>query len=572
MLQKILIVLMLGIFNSLALYSQNIIHAELLGKPTDTSISVQLFFDQDIEMSVRYGTLSGIYTQQTRWYSFMADTPAEIILTNLQPNTRYFYQVLYRRSDKDTHIFRREHTFHTQRAFNTPFTFVVQADPHLDEQSDTALYRLCLQNQLGDNPDFMIDLGDITMNDKLKNKSNRITRDTIVYRCHYLRSYYEEITHSVPLFIALGNHEGEAGWQLSNKNDNIAVWGTLERKKYFTNPSPNVFYSGDTTIHNDVGLRENYYAWEWGNSLFVVLDPYWYTMTKPDSMHGWRWTLGKAQYDWLHSVLRTTKSTYKFIFAHQLIGGEPDGRGGVEFADLYEWGGNNLDGTYGFSDNRSGWYKPIKELLKEYKVTIFFHGHDHFFAKQQKDCLVYQETPQPSHPNFQNAGQADDYGYVEGVILPNSGHLRVTVQSDNIKVEYIRAYLPNNETKTRKNKDVSATYSIGIINCYDSLYTSIPVLWNKNYKDELIHPNPFSTQTMFDLVLPNDDIISILITDSQGKIIRTLLSEDYITQGDYTLVWDAKDIYGNTVPSGNYYYSIHGRTSGTTSGILSFYK
>jgi uncharacterized protein (UPF0216 family) len=44
--------------------------------------------------------------------------------------------------------------------------------------------------------------------------------------------------------------------------------------------------------------------------------------------------------------------------------------------------------------------KPVKELLRENRVNIFFHGHDHFFGKQEKDCLVYQETPQPSHPNY----------------------------------------------------------------------------------------------------------------------------------------------------------------------------
>jgi hypothetical protein len=118
----------------------------------------------------------------------------------------------------------------------------VQADPHLDEQSDTALYKLCLMNQLEDNPDFMIDLGDFLMSDKLTNASKIIPRDTVTYRCNLLRSYYENIGHSVPLFIALGNHEGEAGWQLNNTANNVAVWGTLDRKKYFMNPSPNEFY------------------------------------------------------------------------------------------------------------------------------------------------------------------------------------------------------------------------------------------------------------------------------------------------------------------------------------------
>lgn len=110
------------------------------------------------------------------------------------------------------------------------FSFVIQADPHLDEQSDSLLYKRCLLNQLEDKPDFMVDLGDIFMSDKLKNSAGKITRDTITYRCHLMRSYYENSCHSVPLFMALGNHEGESGWQLNGTSENIAIWGTLERK------------------------------------------------------------------------------------------------------------------------------------------------------------------------------------------------------------------------------------------------------------------------------------------------------------------------------------------------------
>lgn len=69
--------------------------------------------------------------------------------------------------------------FHTQRPAGSTFTFVVQADPHLDAMSDTALYRRCLQNQLADAPDFLVDLGDIFMSDKMKNAQNQITHDTV---------------------------------------------------------------------------------------------------------------------------------------------------------------------------------------------------------------------------------------------------------------------------------------------------------------------------------------------------------------------------------------------------------
>lgn len=545
-----------------------VFHAEMLSRPTDHSITVQAFLGAAVEVCVQYGLNSGNLDQQTAWESVAADQSAEVLIDNLLADTRYFYRLCYRLPGPGAVILRPEHTFHTQRATGSTFTFVVQADPHLDQESDTALYRRCLQNQLNDAPDFMIDLGDFLMSDKLKNAQGKITRDTVAYRCHLLRSFYETSCHSVPLFIALGNHEGEAGWQLNGTDQNVAVFGTLERKKYFHNPVPDGFYSGDETQNAFVGQRESYYAWQWGDAQFIVLDPYWYTAPKPDSLHGWRWTLGKTQYDWLKTTLENSTAAFKFVFAHHLIGGDPLGRGGVEFADRYEWGGQNLDGTDGWAANRPGWDKPIKDLLAEHRVTTFFHGHDHFFGKQEKDCLIYQETPQPSLPNFQNANQADDYGYFEGQILPNAGHIRVTVGPDGVKTEYVRAYLPQNETPTRHNGDVSATYFIGPINCYDSLATGIPILWNANYSDELIYPNPSAGDVKIEFSLAQAERIDLSIFDANGRLIRRLLAGDLIPAGKFQLVWDGRDGAGNPPANGAYFWRINGEKGSLASGKL----
>ena len=528
-------------------------HTEFLGRPGDRSITVQLFFDQDVDMQLRCGTQSGTYPVQSSWQTFAAGTPAEITLSGLDPDKQYYYRVAYRKPGTTNEILRPEYRFRTAAPAGKTFTFVVQADPHLDEQSDTGIYRLCLKNQLADNPDFMIDLGDILMSDKLQNAARQIPRDTVTYRAHLMRSYYETMSHSVPVFIAIGNHEGECGWLNSANGNNVAVWGTLDRKKYFVNPEPDAFYSGDTTNYKYVGRRESYYAWEWGDALFMVLDPYWNTATKPDSLNGWRWTLGKTQYDWLKSTLERSNKKFKFVFAHQLVGGDPEGRGGVEFASRYEWGGDNLDGTYGFDTKRPGWYKPIRDVLKENRATIFFHGHDHFFGKQQQSCLIYQEVPQPSHPNFSNARQAADYGYFEGQILPNSGHLRVQVSPDGVKVDYVRVYLPRNETGTRKNRDVSASYYIGAKNCYDSLSTNIPVLWNEQYADELIYPNPFSRQTELRFSLQQDAPYRLFVTNQQGQTVRTLWDGQLIRKGSYLMVWDGRNDAGSELAPGMYY-------------------
>ena len=563
--KRYLLFILLGLQN--LAHGQKILFKEFLGKPTQKSVSVKVFFSSDVEISAQYGTTPGKYSTQTNWQGVKANEPGEILIDNLSPNTAYIYRVQYRLPASSNINYRPEFSFQTQKAIGGNFSFVVQADPHLDEQSDSALFRLCLKNQLADKPDFMIDLGDILMTDKLKNANGVIPRDTITYRSQLFRDYYETISHSVPIFISMGNHEGEAGWNLTNNENNIAVWGTLDRKKYFMNPSPNDFYTGDQTKHAYVGLRENYYEFTWGDAQFIILDPYWYTTSKPDANTGWRWTLGKTQYDWLRSSLEKSKAKFKFVFAHQLIGGDPNGRGGIEFADFYEWGGKNKDGSDGFAANRPGWYKPIKDLFTENRVNIFFHGHDHFYAKQDKDCLVYQETPQPSHPIFATANQAAEYGYVKGEIYPNTGHLRVNVNGDGVKVDYVRAYLPKNETATRKNRDVSASYFIGSKNCYDDKPNNL-VLWNTNYVDEMVYPNPVQQRTTISFTLKKPDSISLAIYNISGQRVKQLLSNNPVQDGSFQLAWDGTNEQNVHLPSGVYFYEFTGLNTPPKTGKI----
>ncbi len=571
--KKLLPAINLILVLSITTKAQTLWHKEYLGKPTNTSIAVQLMFLDSAEISVQYGTSSGVYPNQTSWQVFGDSSSAEIVISGLTPDTKYYYRVLYRHPSTTVTTTRPEFTFHTQRPPGSTFTFVVQADPHMDNLTDTAMYRLAIKNQLEDNPDFMIDLGDFLMTDKLLNSAHVVPFDTIPYRCNMLRNRYETESACVPIYNTIGNHEGECGWFNNGTANNYAVWDANERNKYFLNPAPDNFYTGDTSITPYVGQRKSYYAWQWGDALFIVLDAYWYTNPKPDSLHGWRWTLGKNQYDWLKTTLENSTATYKFVFAHQLIGGDTEGRGGVERANFYEWGGENIDSTAGFAANRPGWYKPIKDLLTEHHVNIFFHGHDHFFGKQEKDCMIYQETPQPSMPNFSNPpNQAAVYGYLQGQILPNAGHLRLTVSPTGVQVQYVRVFLPTQETASRHNKDVSATYYINTPNCYDSLATGTPVLWNSNYNDELIYPNPFLQETKIEFSLLKAEKINLTIFNENGQIVRRLIAGSIVPEGKFDIIWDGKDSNGSSLAAGVYYYSIQGEIGNEKKGKVVLMK
>jgi hypothetical protein len=276
----------------------------------------------------------------------------------------------------------------------------------------------------------------------------------------------------------------------------------------------------------------------------VVLDPYWYTLKKP----GWGWTLGVDQYNWFKNTLAASKAKFKFVFCHNLVGGSgTDARGGAEFAHLFEMGGSNEDGTWGFDQNRPGWGKPIHTLMVENKVSVFFHGHDHFYGKQEKDGVIYQEIPQPSGKNSTNISAAE-YGYVNGLLLPGHGYLSVTVSGEEAKVEYIRTYLPVEENTTRTNREVADSYIIKSSSSAVELGNNIPA----TLKMEQNYPNPFSDETTISYTVAAAKQVQLKVFDIYGREIVTL-ADEYQQPGNYRVSFNAGQLL---LPAGIYYCRI----------------
>lgn len=437
--------------------SASFVATAILGRPTHHSVTVNAVPREDIEVFFEWGTEPGVFSNAMPPQMFAAGTPAEMTIDHLSADTDYVYRMRYRRPGEDSFAASDEHRFHTWRPEGCPFTFDIQADSHLDEGVDPAIYIQSLQNILEDRPDFLLDLGDTFMSGKLAQD-----QEEVIGRHLLQRDYFGYACHSVPLFLTLGNHEGELGWLLDGTPENIAVWATKARQRYYPNPVPDDFYSGDTATYEHVGLRESSYAWEWGNALFIVLDPYWHTVSKPKNpKEGWNWTLGKQQYSWMTDVLHQSDATFKLVFIHHLTGGANSiARGGVEVAPYFEWGGLNADGTPGFAENRPGWAQPIHDLLIETDVSAVFHGHDHLFAYQQLDGIVYQEVPQPGHPATGKGTPGAEHGYVQGTMLSSPGHLRVAVTPEALTVEYVRAALRDYADNQSANGEVLFAYEI----------------------------------------------------------------------------------------------------------------
>ena len=232
------------------------------------------------------------------------------------------------------------------------------------------------------------------------------------------------------------------------------------RKRYFPNPVPDAFYTGNRAPEPHCGLLQNYYAWQWGDALFVVLDPFRYSTRQRGGGDGWAWSLGLAQYRWLEQTLGRSQARYKFVFIHNLLCGDQAARGGVEVAAFNEWGGKNLDGSDGFAEHRPGWGLPVHQLLVRNHVAAVFKAHDNFFARQELDGIVYQMVPQPSFAGNDRIRDLENYGYKRGTFLGNSGHVRVAVSPDHVKVDYVRSYLPKEESERHRNGEVADRYTI----------------------------------------------------------------------------------------------------------------
>ena len=384
--------------------------------------------------------------------------PLETVIAGLQPGARYY--VRPRSGDAVMPEFR----FTTQRPPGAAFTFCIQGDSHperVGKQFDAGLYRRTLLSAAADQPDFYMTIGDDFSVDQLKS----VTADTVTALYAAQRQYLSLV--GAPVFLVNGNHEQAALANLRGAPAarDVAIWAQTARNATFPQPAPDGFYSGDTELVDPIGLLRDYYAFTWGDALLVVLDPYWHSLQTVDNAFGvdrdvkgkrdlWNNTLGDAQYQWFKRTLETSKAKYKFVFAHHVMG---SGRGGIDQSEFYEWGGYGHNGTYEFKTHRPNWELPVHQLMVKQGVTIFFQGHDHLYCRQERDGIVYQEVPMPADHGY---ATYNEQRYESGVKLPNSGHLRVTVSPENVKVEYVRSYLPKDETVQNKTGDIAHSYTV----------------------------------------------------------------------------------------------------------------
>ena len=242
---------------------------ELLGKPTDTSITVNIVPASTIEYHYQYGTSPESYTMETPNYTAAGGQPHEIVISGLAPDTQYYYRMQYHAPGDvmSDWVNRTEYSFWTQRAEGSTFKFTIVSDSHALYGSQ---YHNTMANVRDDQPDFHFDLGDTFITDYDTNQG-QVNAEYLAQRGG---DYMDLVGHSSPIFLASGNHENEEGWNFDDAFS-IALASVKARKLYYPTPVTDGFYSGnddpltalDPATYGDQ-YREDYYALDLGRCPF----------------------------------------------------------------------------------------------------------------------------------------------------------------------------------------------------------------------------------------------------------------------------------------------------------------
>ena len=382
---------------------------------------ISIVLNRDADYFISYGTSSGNYdTNTTILLNQNAGTSIEVNLI-LEENTRYYYRPYGRKSGTvEFYALQEERNFTTRKPDSDSFTFVHFTDSHwYNEYFNQNLERLELYKNTteliqADHPDFIVDTGDTspTLGGCYNKAPSQADTDN-----RYLltrNSYATELPF--PAYFSLGNHESEMSFgEVSATHPTYLMnWSTSSRLKYWTAPTNETYEYGG----NDL---ESYYAFDWGDATFIILDTYRYSSREGGVQEADQWTLGQEQFEWLNETLSTSTKKWKFLFGHHILGGADKISCGYNYGD----GGGNYSNT----GNETYGQPAINELMKVNNAQFYVYGHVHHFAHDWDESgeVNYILTSSSTQEPCKNQQRMDMYdaeicerGYTKFEINPNN--------------------------------------------------------------------------------------------------------------------------------------------------------
>ena len=391
----------------------------LLGRPTQNSITLSLVAAEKPAVGyVRFrkeGSAAAEPWQETAPFAINPGGAAQVKLHPLSPDMLYRYELFARLKEEREFGPATGGIFRTQRTKPAAFSFALISDSHITPWHQGRLEILSqVSGAVADRrPEFVLMLGDNIQT--FASHGGPIAEPEhgpLLYLS--LRKGLGNLPASVPVFLAMGNWEGENGWH----PERLRSWARQARKDYGCNPEPATYPQGGSEA-------QDYYGFTWGDALFLVLNVTGYTasdhtlgspMGKKDD-----WTLGDEQKAWLKRQLAGSKARWKFLFIHHTVGGN----GGDEMNSRYGRGGGRAA--------RVGEQALIHEWMRQYGVQALFYGHDHVFTDSVVDGIHYTCVGSAGAPwKFGTA----ETGYRK--FWAASGFTWVEVDSESLRVSFVR--------------------------------------------------------------------------------------------------------------------------------------
>ncbi len=410
--------------------------------------------------------------------------PVELALTGLRPGRQYHYRVEWS-SGAEPRRWRALSPggeLRTQRPAGESFDFCVIADghwghPRLDFDLETPWGysgRRCIEQILADGPfDFCIDLGDSAFPVFARALADA-ERSYEGYR-----RMIAPLTRVMPVYLVLGNHDREAGFfQRGDGADSPfpsaglapdqyhQKWATAARLTFVPNPRGDTYAEGgegatgfDSTPDWGAGSQpwndgvasqlQNFYAFTWGDALFVVLDLFRYTLpggtavpTAPS-----QWTLGPTQFRFLEQTLAESTARWKFVIGHHQVGGGPIDGGGsriVPGRGVAYGRGSAIEAAAADVEQAR-----IQSLMLRTGARFFVYGHDHAFCHSALGNVDFLLCGRPTwiNPWYSQDGLLGSYGNlaIQGrdrswvrAAYSVLGYTRFRVSPESVVMEWVR--------------------------------------------------------------------------------------------------------------------------------------
>jgi hypothetical protein len=273
--------------------------------------------------------------------------------------------------------------------------------------------------------------------------------------------------------------------------------------------------------------------------------------------------LGDAQYAWLERDLSERRTPYRVLALHPLtssydLPGYRYGRGGTEVAKWsvaqrpsFEWGGEDATGANVLASKRPAYDAgAIHDLLTSQANQVVLKGHDHLYAHQELDGMVYLTLPKPDDTGQLTGdlwGWRDAINYPDSIsiVLENSGFLSVEADSAAATFEYVRTYPPALFGMVSDSFTVLPLEVPSGPGPAEPLVTSITA----------IVPNPARLSPRIEFQLARSSSVTLSIRDVAGRLVRTLARGER-RDGPQEITWDRTDDRGRRVAAGVYFVEL----------------